>query len=132
MTFLGTNFSTLVREGKLCKPKDALDQEAPWVSQDGSITIPSHQVAAEMQEIGSALALLQLSKFQHHIWKIDSILTFLEGTIEDYEQFIEEHGKVLHPNHYHMLTAKHTLCQMLGRTEGCVIQDMSIERVKQF
>ena len=67
LPFLGTNFSTLVREGKLCKPKDALDQEAPWVSQDGSITIPSHQVAAEMQEIGSALALLQLSKFQHHI-----------------------------------------------------------------
>lgn len=113
-TEFGTNFSTLVREGKLCKPKDALDQEAPWVSQDGSITIPSHQVAAEMQEIGSALALLQL-----------------KGTIEDYEQFIEEHGKVLHPNHYHMLTAKHTLCQMLGRTEGCVIQDMSIERLKQ-
>jgi len=113
-TEFGTNFSTLVREGKICKPKDPLDQEAPWVSQDGSVTVPSHQVAAEMQEIGSALALLQMN-----------------GTIEDYEKFIEVHSKVLHPNHYHMLTAKHTLCQMLGRTEGCVLQDMPIERLKQ-
>ena len=56
----------------------------------------------------------------------------LDGTIEDYEKFIEVHSKVLHPNHYHMLTAKHTLCQMLGRTEGCVLQDMPIERVNSF
>jgi len=54
----------LIREGKICKPKDPLDQEAPWVSQDGSVTVPSHQVAAEMQEIGSALALLQMSKLK--------------------------------------------------------------------
>ena len=47
----------------MVRPKDPLDQESPWVSQDGSVTIPSHQVAAEMQEIGSELAILQLSKF---------------------------------------------------------------------
>ena len=44
------------------RPKDPLDQEAPWVSKDGSVTVPSHQVAAEMQDIGADLALMQLSK----------------------------------------------------------------------
>ena len=56
-------------------------------------------------------------------------ISFLDGTIENYEDFLATNGKLLHPNHYHMLTAKHSLCQMLGRTEGCLIQDMSIEMV---
>ena len=68
-----------------------------------------------MQEIGSELALLQL-----------------KGTIEDYDEFLQKYGKELHPNHYHMLTAKHTLLQMLGRTEGCLIQDMPQELVSLF
>ena len=52
--------------------------------------------------------------------------------MEDYEQFIEKYSKELHPNHYHMLTAKHTLLQMLGRTEGCLIQDMPMEKVSKI
>merc|ERR1712203_718886 len=40
-------------------------------------------------------------------------------------------GKVLHPNHYHGLTAKHSLLQMLGRTEGCLIQDMPIDLLER-
>ena len=56
-------------------------------------------------------------------------ISFLDGTIENYEDFLATNGKLLHPNHYHMLTAKHSLCQMLGRTEECLIQDMSIEMV---
>ena len=55
--------------------------------------------------------------------------SFLDGTIENYEDFLATNGKVLHPNHYHMLTAKHSLLQMLGRTEGCLIQDMPIDLV---
>ena len=62
LTFLGTNFSTILREGQILKPKNPLDQDASWVSKDGSVMVPSHQVAAEMQDIGSELALLQLSK----------------------------------------------------------------------
>ena len=116
----------------MVRPKDPLDQESPWVSQDGSVTIPSHQVAAEMQEIGSELAILQLSKFLnwHSFEKLVLNDYFSEGTIDDYEAFIELHSKELHPNHYHMLTAKHSLCQMLGRTEGCLLQDMPLERVR--
>ena len=56
-------------------------------------------------------------------------ISFLDGTIENYEDFLATNGKALHPNHYHMLTAKHSLLQMLGRTEGCLIQDMPIDMV---
>ena len=52
-----------------------------------------------------------------------------EGTVEDYEEFLDKYEALLHPNHYHMLTAKHSLMQMLGRTEGYLIQDMPEEMV---
>ena len=29
-----------------------------------------------------------------------------EGTVEDYEEFLDKYEALLHPNHYHMLTAK--------------------------
>merc|ERR1712223_1154977 len=67
-----------------------------------------------MQVIGQQLAILQL-----------------DGTIENYEDFLSTNGKQLHPNHYHMLTAKHSLMQMYGRTEGYLIQDMSDEMLKE-
>ena len=60
--FSGTEFSSVFQDGKLLRPKDPLDQDAPWVSNDGSVQMPSHQMNAEMQEVGSDLALLQLSK----------------------------------------------------------------------
>ena len=66
------------------------------------------------------------------LWILSCIyvkFSFLDGTIENYEDFLATNGKVLHPNHYHMLTAKHSLLQMLGRTEGCLIQDMPIDMV---
>lgn len=113
-TECGTEFSTILREGKLVRPENPLDQETKWVSKDGTISIPCYQVAGEMEEIGAELAVLQL-----------------QGTIEEYEGFIAKNETILHQNHYHFLTAKHTLLQMLGRTDGCVIQDMPMEKLKQ-
>ena len=55
-----------------------------------------------------------------------------EGSVDDYKEFLERYSKLLHPNHYHMLTAKHSLMQMMGRTEGYLIQDMSDEMVNIF
>ena len=49
--------------------------------------------------------------------------------MDDYEEFLAKYSQVLHPNHFHMLTAKHSLMQMLGRTEGFLIQDMPMEMV---
>ena len=39
---------------------DPTDTEAPWVSADGETSVPSFQVAAEMQHIGQTLAVLQM------------------------------------------------------------------------
>ena len=61
--------------------------------------------------------------------KLKEKLISLEGTIEEYEGFIAKNETTLHQNHYHFLTAKHTLLQMLGRSEGCLIQDMPMEKV---
>ena len=53
-----------------------------------------------------------------------------EGSVEDYEEFISKYeDKELHPNHYHLVTAKHSLMQMLGRNEGYLIQDMPMNLV---
>ena len=74
-----------------------------------------------------------MSKTKHHCEFYHAYIyvkfSFLDGTIENYEDFLATNGKALHPNHYHMLTAKHSLLQMLGRTEGCLIQDMPIDMV---
>ena len=42
---------------------DPTDNEAPWVSADGETSVPSHQVAAEMQHIGQTLAVLQMGNY---------------------------------------------------------------------
>jgi len=55
----------------------------------------------------------------------------LNGSIDDIEQFLESKSKSLHPNHYHMVTAKHNLLQMYGRTEGYLIQDMTEEQLNR-
>ena len=53
-----------------------------------------------------------------------------EGSVEDYEAFISKYeDKELHPNHYHLATAKHSLMQMLGRSEGYLIQDLPMNLV---
>ena len=56
-------------------------------------------------------------------------LNISEGTVQDYEDFINKYSQVLHSNHFHLITAKHSLMQMLGRTEGSLIQDMSQDQV---
>ena len=52
--------------------------------------------------------------------------------MEDYKEFLDKYSSVLHRNHYHMLTAKHSLMQMYGRTEGYLIQDMTDDQVTKI
>jgi hypothetical protein len=62
-------------------------------------------------------------------WTLHQLFFVLEGVLSEYEDFIEKYALILHPHHFHMITAKHSLLQMMGRTEGCLIQDMSMEQV---
>ena len=57
-----------MREGKLLRQKDPLDNEAPWVSADGETSVESYQVAAEMQHIGQTLAVLQMGNYFEQIY----------------------------------------------------------------
>ena len=57
-----------MREGKLLRPTDPFDNEAPWVSADGATSVESYQVAAEMQHIGQTLAVLQMGNYFEQIY----------------------------------------------------------------
>ena len=65
---LGTDFSSIVREGKVLRPTDPMDNEASWVSADGETSVQGYQVAAEMQHIGQTLAVLQMGKYFEQIY----------------------------------------------------------------
>jgi len=110
----GTNFSTFYHNGVEVLQQTPLESGSPWVSKDGQIEIPAEEVADNMAQIGEELTLLQM-----------------KGSVDDYKEFLARYSKLLHPNHYHMLTAKHSLMQMYGRTEGYLIQDMSDEMLKE-
>ena len=128
--FVGTNFSSIKKNGKLLLCKNPLDQGAPWVSKDGTEEWLAVDVQDDMTKIGAELAILQISKYISISTEKFSLMPQLsEGTVEDYEEFLAKYESQLHPNHYHMLTAKHCLMQMMGRVEGCLIQDMSKEQV---
>ena len=70
---LGTDFSSIIREGKLLRQTDPTDNEAPWASADGETSVPSFQVAAEMQHIGQTLAVLQMGNYLHSILQLQKI-----------------------------------------------------------
>ena len=44
-------------------PAAPLKENSPWVSKDGSIEIPYEEVCDNMSEIGTELAMLQMSMF---------------------------------------------------------------------
>lgn len=51
--------------------------------------------------------------------------------IEAIEKFMEKYSKVLHRNHYVFLSAKHSLCQLYGKVDGYLINEMSNEALKR-
>ena len=59
---IGTNFSTIYKEGVALLPAAPLTENSPWVSKDGSIEIPYEEVCDNMSQIGTELAMLQMSK----------------------------------------------------------------------
>jgi len=113
-TEFGSNFSTILDKGHPLLPKDPLDADSDWVCDKTGKTMTAYEVKVELSKIGQELETIQA-----------------KGSIDDLEQFLEEKKKVLHPNHYHLVTAKHSLLQMYGRTEGYLIQDMPEEQLQR-
>ncbi|XP_059097587.1 SET domain-containing protein SmydA-8-like isoform X2 [Tigriopus californicus] len=111
---LGTEFSTILRNGKKLRPKNPLEPNTSWVSTDGTNEVSSIDVQNDMTRIAAELSILQI-----------------KGTVPEFREFLEKYSKELHPCHYHMVAAKHNLLQMLGRVEGFVIQDMPMKDLKE-
>lgn len=51
--------------------------------------------------------------------------------INQIEMFMRKYSKTLHRNHYIFLSAKHSLCQLYGKTEGFVINELTPELLKR-
>lgn len=55
--------------------------------------------------------------------------------INDYEEYLKRYCNVLHKNHYLLVSAKHSLCQLYGRSSGYLINDldmMQLSRKEQY
>jgi len=111
-TEFGTNFSTILSDGHPMLPSNPLDSDSDWVCEKTGIKKSAMDIKLELTKIGQELE--QITN---------------KGTIDDAENFLEEHSKFLHPNHYHLTTCKHNLLQMYGRTEGYLIQDLTAEQL---
>lgn len=59
-------------------------------------------------------------------------LDSLNGSdINQIETFMAKYSKTLHENHYIFLSAKHSLCQLYGKTNGFLINELSVEQLKR-
>lgn len=51
--------------------------------------------------------------------------------INQIEIFMRKYSMTLHKNHYIFLSAKHSLCQLYGKIDGFLINELSIEQLKR-
>lgn len=51
--------------------------------------------------------------------------------INQIEMFMAKYSKTLHENHYVFLSAKHSLCQLYGKIDGFLINELSVEQLKR-
>lgn len=51
--------------------------------------------------------------------------------IDQIEKFMRKYSKSLHKNHYIFLSAKHSLCQLIGKIDGYLINELSTEQLKK-
>lgn len=51
--------------------------------------------------------------------------------INQIEMFMRKYSKTLHENHYVFLSAKHSLCQLYGKIDGFLINELSAEQLKR-
>lgn len=53
------------------------------------------------------------------------------NSIKDYEAYLKRYANVLHPNHYLILSAKHSLCQLIGRSDGFIINELDLTELQR-
>ncbi|XP_035788785.1 SET domain-containing protein SmydA-8-like [Anopheles albimanus] len=115
-TEFGTNCSA-VRCSKCHRgyllPLKPLEQESNW-----KCTLCPSTVSSQTIEV----LLERLSK------KLDAI----DGNdVAGFEQFLQTYGTLLHDNHYLLLSAKHSLCELYGKIDGYLIPQLSPDQLKR-
>lgn len=53
------------------------------------------------------------------------------NSIKDYEDYLKRYANVLHQNHYLILSAKHSLCQLIGRSDGFIINELDLTQLQR-
>lgn len=53
------------------------------------------------------------------------------NSIKDYEDYLKRYANVLHQNHYLILSAKHSLCQLIGRSDGYIIHELDMTQLQR-
>ncbi|KAL7024018.1 hypothetical protein ACKWTF_012873 [Chironomus riparius] len=115
-TELGTHASTL-----LC-PKctngfilstDSLNQDADWKCKKCCYAVSGKSILILLDRLFDELEVLD------------------PNSIKDYEEYLKRYANVLHQNHYLMLSAKHSLCQLIGRSDGFLINELNLSQLQR-
>lgn len=61
----------------------------------------------------------------------DELETLDPNCIKEYEEYLKRYANVLHQNHYLILSAKHSLCQLIGRSDGFIINELDLTQLQR-
>ncbi|XP_016978673.1 SET domain-containing protein SmydA-8 isoform X2 [Drosophila rhopaloa] len=111
---LGTDCSALVcatcRAGSV-RAEDPLEQSGDWACDRCSHKLGAKDLERQLDRINDDLEAIDVHD------------------IPGLENFLLRYRDVLRPNHYLLLSAKYSLCQIYGRTEGYLLPQMSPEDI---
>jgi len=85
------------------------DCAARWICNECGMEAPKGYQDIVNEKVASAIAKLEEAGL----------------TPEACEKFLKTYGKVLHPNHAHMLDIKYSYLNILGHSEGCTMSQMT-------
>ncbi|XP_075157067.1 SET and MYND domain containing, arthropod-specific, member 4 [Haematobia irritans] len=113
---LGTDCSALFcascRTG-LIRPLKPLEQEADWKCDKCSFTLTYKEVVQLLDKINN-----DLESIDPH-------------DVPGLENFLKRYSSSLGPNHYLLLSAKYSLCQLYGKIEGYLLPNLSLEDLRR-
>ncbi|XP_061393002.1 SET domain-containing protein SmydA-8 [Musca vetustissima] len=113
---LGSDCSAIVCDKchkGLIRSTNPLDQEADWKCDQCPFVLQSHTVVKLLDKINNDLDAIDAHD------------------IPGLENFLKRYSGVLGPNHYLLLSAKYSLCQLYGKIEGYLLPELSLEDLQR-
>ncbi|XP_073829110.1 SET and MYND domain containing, arthropod-specific, member 4 [Musca autumnalis] len=97
----------------LIRSTNPLDQEADWKCDKCPFRLESQSVVKLLDKINNDLESIDVHD------------------IPGLENFLKRYSGLLGENHYLLLSAKYSLCQLYGKIEGYLLPDLSLEDLKR-